>query len=105
MKRILVGVFDARWLTPFAEALQTLGTTHGWVVHGADGLDELSTTGSNQITILKDSQISEASLHPSDLGLPTASLDDIKGGSAEQNAVALRALLDGQTGPYRISYC
>lgn len=101
VKRILVGVFDPRWMTPFAEALQTLGTTHGWVVHGADGLDELSTTGSNQITILKDGQISEASLHPSDLGLPTASLDDIKGGSAEQNAVALRALLDGQTGPYR----
>ena len=101
VKRILVGVFDARWLTPFAEALHTLGTTHAWVVHGADGLDELSTTGANQIAVLKDGRISEASLHPSDLGLPTASLDDIKGGSAEDNAAALRALLDGKAGPYR----
>ena len=101
VRRILVGVFDARWLTPFAEALQTLGTTHAWVVHGADGLDELSTTGTNQIVILKDGRISETTLHPSDLGLPVARLDDIKGGSAEQNAAALRALLDGQTGPYR----
>ena len=101
VKRILVGVFDARWLTPFAEALSTLGTTHAWVVHGADGLDELSTTGTNHIAILKHGQMSEAQLHPSDLGLPVASLDDIKGGSAEENATALRALLDGATGPYR----
>lgn len=101
VKRILVGVFDARWLTPFAQALHSLGTTRAWVVHGADGLDELSTTGSNQITILKDGQISEARLHPSDLNLPIASLADIKGGSAEQNAAALRALLDGEAGPYR----
>ena len=101
VKRIMVGVFDSRWLTPFAEALHTLGTTHAFVVHGADGLDELSTTGTNQIAILKDGQISQTTLHPSDLGLPTASLDDIKGGSADENAAAIRALLDGQHGPYR----
>lgn len=101
VKRILVGVFDARWLTPFAEALHTLGTTHAWVVHGADGLDELSTTGTNQIVTLKDGRISETTLHPSDLGLPVACLDDIRGGSAEDNAAALRALLDGTAGPYR----
>ena len=101
VRRILVGVFDACWLQPFAEALRTLGTTDAFIVHGADGLDELSTTGHNQITILKDGQISETTLHPSDLGLPTASLSEIKGGAAEENAIALRALLSGQTGPYR----
>ena len=101
VRRILVGVFDARWLQPFAEALRTLGTTDAFIVHGADGLDELSTTGSNQITMLKDGQITETTLHPSDLGLPTANLSDIKGGAAEKNANALRALLSGQAGPYR----
>lgn len=101
VRRILVGVFDARWLQPFAEALRTLGTTDAFIVHGADGLDELSTTGSNQITMLKDGQVSETTLHPSDLSLPTASLSDIKGGSAEENATALRELLSGKEGPYR----
>ena len=101
VRRILVGVFDACWLKPFAEALRTLGTTDAFIVHGADGLDELSTTGTNQIIKLKNGQIFETTLHPSELGLPTASLTDIKGGTAEENAAALRALLSGRAGPYR----
>ena len=99
--RILVGSFDAVWLRPFAEALDRLGTRHAWVVHGADGLDELSTTGTNQITQLRDGQIKSFTLHPSELGLKTASIDDIKGGNPEVNAAALRRLLEGETGPYR----
>ena len=99
--RILVGSFDAVWLRPFAEALDKLGTRHAWVVHGADGLDELSTTGTNQITQLRDGQIKSFTLHPSDLGLKTAAIDDIKGGNPEVNAAALRRLLEGEAGPYR----
>lgn len=99
--RILVGVFDKGWCRPFAEALHQLGTTDAWVVHGADGLDELSTTGENHIAVLKDGQVSEMSLHPEEIGLKTARLDDIKGGSPEENADALRRLLAGDTGPYR----
>jgi len=99
--RILVGSFDAVWLRPFAEALDRLGTRHAWVVHGADGLDELSTTGTNQITQLRDGQIKSFTLHPSDLGLKTAAIDDIKGGNPEVNAAALRRLLEGEAGPYR----
>ncbi|MGB2021521.1 MAG: anthranilate phosphoribosyltransferase [Candidatus Puniceispirillaceae bacterium] len=101
VSRILVGSFDAMWLHPFAEALDKLGTRHAWIVHGADGLDELSTTGNNQIVQLHGGKIKSFTLNPSELGLKTASLEEIKGGSPEVNATALRQLLEGQTGPYR----
>ncbi|MGB1895433.1 MAG: anthranilate phosphoribosyltransferase, partial [Candidatus Puniceispirillaceae bacterium] len=101
VSRILVGSFDAMWLHPFAEALDKLGTRHAWIVHGADGLDELSTTGNNQIVQLRGGKIKSFTLHPSELGLKTASLEEIKGGSPEVNATALRQLLEGQAGPYR----
>ena len=99
--RILVGSYDAMWLHPFAEALDKLGTRHAWIVHGADGLDELSTTGTNQIVQLRGGKTKSFTLHPSELGLKTASLEEIKGGSPEVNATALRQLLEGQVGPYR----
>lgn len=101
VSRILVGSFDAMWLHPFAEALDKLGTRHAWIVHGADGLDELSTTGNNQIVQLRGGNIKSFTLHPSELGLKTASLEEIKGGSPEVNAAALRQLLEGASGPYR----
>ena len=72
-----------------------------WVVHGADGLDELSTTGVNQITALKDGAITQFELSPADFGLATASLADIKGGTPDENAAALRSVLAGETGAYR----
>lgn len=99
--RYLIGSFDARWLHPFAEALNKLGAHHAWIVHGANGLDELSTTGDNQIVQLRDGKIKTLSLHPSELGLKTVSVEDIKGGSPEENAIALRKLLEGEEGPYR----
>ena len=101
VKHILVGVYDAGWCRPFAEALHALGTDSAWVVHGADGLDELSTTGTNQITALKDGQITQFELSPADFGLAPASLADIKGGTPAQNAEALRAVLNGAEGAYR----
>jgi len=101
VKRILVGSYDAHWLRPFAEALDRLGTQYAWVVHGADGLDELSTTGPNQIVSLNKGRIDSFTLNPADLGLPAASLDDLKGGDSDYNARALRRLLAGETGPYR----
>jgi anthranilate phosphoribosyltransferase len=100
VSRYLIGSFDARWLHPFAEALDKLGARNAWIVHGADGLDELSTTGENQIVQLRDGQIKTLTLHPSELGLKTATIEDIKGGSPEQNAKALRGLLEGEEGPY-----
>lgn len=101
VSRIMVGVYDAKWCRPFAEALASLGTTHAWVVHGADGLDELSTTGVNQICALQAGEIREFTLHPEELDIPLASIDALKGGDAQANAEALKAVLDGASGAYR----
>lgn len=98
--RILVGTYDAHWLMPFAEALKELGTKYAWIVHGADGLDELSTTGNNQVVSLINGQIKTFNLHPSELGLASTSLDHLKGGDADENAKAMRDVLGGKKGPY-----
>lgn len=93
VSRIMVGVYDKQWCRPFAEALDKLGTTHAYVVHGSDGLDEVTTTGPSYVASLKHGVITEFEIHPSDYGIKTASLDDLKGGDGVANAQALRALL------------
>ena len=95
VKRIMVGVYDAAWCRPFAEALDALGTTHAFVVHGNDGLDEVTTTTSTKIVSLAEGAISEFEIHPSDFGLKTAKIEDLKGGNGAENATALRAILSG----------
>jgi anthranilate phosphoribosyltransferase len=101
VKRIMIGVFDKAWCTPFAHALAQLGTTHAWVVHGSDGLDEVTTTGVTHVTALENGAVREFTISPDDFGIATASLDDLRGGNPEENADHLRALLDGATGAYR----
>ena len=101
VKRLLVGVFDRAWVEPIAQVLVALGTERAWVVHGADGMDELSTTGVSFVTELKDGALRNFEVTPGSVGLATASLDDLKGGDGETNAAAIRALLDGATGPFR----
>ena len=100
VKRIMVGVFDQSYCAPFAHALIQLGATHAWIVHGADGLDEVSTTGKTYVAELRDDKVTEFTIAPSDIGLPTASLDQLRGGDGEHNARYLRSLLEGETGPY-----
>ncbi|MBE8191302.1 MAG: anthranilate phosphoribosyltransferase, partial [Alphaproteobacteria bacterium] len=105
VKRQLVGVFDKKWVVPFAEVLQKLGSQKAWVVYGADasgaGLDELTTTGENHIAILDGDKISTRTLTPEEVGLPRATMDALKGGDANHNAQALQALLDGEASAYR----
>ena len=101
VKRQVVGVFNAAWTEPIAEALQNLGSVHAWVVHGADGLDEITTTGPTRVTELKDGNIRTFEVRPSDAGLPPATLEDLKGGDATVNAAAIRQLLVGEQGPFR----
>jgi anthranilate phosphoribosyltransferase len=100
-KRQLLGVFDARWQEPVAQALHTLGCEFAWVVHGSDGLDEITTTGETRVVELDDGKISEFTLQPSDAGLPQAVIEDLIGGTPQENAAALLALLDGQSSAYR----
>jgi anthranilate phosphoribosyltransferase len=97
----VVGVFDDKWVEPLAHVLKNLGSTRVWIMHGSDGLDELTTTGSSRVAELKDGNISTFEVTPEDVGLPRASAADLKGGDPDENTAALRALLDGETGPYR----
>ena len=101
VKRQLIGVFAKEWVEPLAQVLKSLGHERAWVVHGADGLDELSTTGPSTVAELKDGEIRVFEVAPQDAGLPEARLQDLLGGDQETNAAALRALLGGESGPYR----
>ena len=100
-RRQLLGVFDARWLEPMAEALRALGAERAWIVHGDDGLDELTTTGMSQVCALKDGAITRFTVTPEDAGLARAQLEDLRGGEPQENAQAITKLLSGETGPYR----
>ncbi len=100
-QRQLVGVFADDKRRPMAEALMNLGCERAWVVHGHGGLDEVSLSGPTYVTALKDKTLSELVIHPQDLGLATAPPDALTGGDAAHNAKALRALLEGEHGPYR----
>ena len=99
-KRQVMGVYDPRLLAPLAEVLGRLGATRAWTVHG-QGLDELTTTGETEVAEWKDGTVRRFTVTPEDAGLPRADLAALRGGDAEENAVALRALLDGATGAYR----
>lgn len=101
VKRQLIGVFSRDWLRPMAETLKALGSERVWVVHGSDGTDELTTTGPSYVVELKNGEISEFEIAPEDAGIDACRLEDLKGGEPEENAAALRAVLDGETGPYR----
>lgn len=104
-KRQLLGVFSPKWLGSLAEVMRDLGSETVWVVHG-EGLDEITTTGTTQVTALEDGKIRSFELTPADFGVPVARLDDLKGGDGLTNAAALRAVLGGAKNPYRdISLC
>lgn len=99
--RQLMGVFSEEWIDPVAEALRRLGTEKAWIVHGGDGLDELTTTTSTDIAALQNGNIEHHEIRPRDVGLETATLTQLKGGSARENAAAITALLGGERGPFR----
>lgn len=101
VKRQILGVFDRRWLEPLANVMRNLGSEHVWVVHGADGLDELTTTGTTHVAELRDGRIATREVTPEDAGLARASLAELKGGDASVNAAAIRDLLAGKAGPFR----
>lgn len=100
-KRQLIGTYSAQWLLPMAEVMQRADAEHVWVVHGADGMDELSTTGISHVIELKGGKISRFDVHPRDAGLDEARLPDLQGGTPEGSAIAMRALLQGKRGPFR----
>ncbi|MBO9466811.1 anthranilate phosphoribosyltransferase [Tropicibacter sp. R15_0] len=101
-KRQLTGAFTRDLIRPMAETLGQLGSERAWLVHGSDGTDELAISGISWVAALEeDGSIKETELHPEDAGLPVHPFEDILGGTPEENAVAFRALLDGEHSAYR----
>lgn len=99
--RQLIGVFARQWIEPLARVLGNLGTERAWVVHGSDGLDELTTTGASQVAEIHDGKVRVFEVTPEEAGLPRANPATLKGADAATNAAALRALLGGEAGAYR----
>jgi anthranilate phosphoribosyltransferase len=100
-KRQLLGVYDSNLTEIMAEVLRALGAEHAFVVHGADGLDELSTTGPNKVSQLHNSKVETFQLDPHELGLHKAKLSDLAGGEIEDNVIITKSLLQGEKGPKR----
>jgi anthranilate phosphoribosyltransferase len=101
IKRQLLGVFSSRLVPPLASVLRGLGTEKAWVVHGADGLDELTTTDTTTVCALAGGTLKEFAVDPEEVGLPRARLDALKGGTAGENAKAIHELLNGDRGAFR----
>lgn len=98
----LIGVYHPQLTEPMARVLGKLGSKAAYVVHGADGMDELSNTGVNRVSYLKDGKVNNFELNPVELGLAPANLDDLVGGEPEDNAQMTRAVLSGEDkGPRR----
>ncbi|MBI4342689.1 MAG: anthranilate phosphoribosyltransferase [Candidatus Omnitrophica bacterium] len=91
----LVGVAEPRLLRPMAEALQRLGIRRGLVVHGRDGLDEVTTTTETDAVELRDGRLTARQLAPEELGVPRAALAQLRGGDAPQNARIALEILNG----------
>jgi anthranilate phosphoribosyltransferase len=101
VKRQMVGVFSRQWVQPLAQVLKNLGSTSVWVVHGSDGLDEITLTGPTFVAALENGVIRTFEVSPEDVGFKCVAGEALKGGDAAANAVALRNVLEGVPGPYR----
>ncbi len=99
--RQIVGVPRSELTQLLAQTLLQLGSSRAWVVHGADGIDELSTTGYTKVSECREGTVNTFFVHPSDFGLAKATAADLKGGDAVENAAIVRAILDGRGGPPR----
>jgi anthranilate phosphoribosyltransferase len=101
VKRQMVGVFSRHWVQPLAQVLKNLGSESVWVVHGSDGLDEITLTGPSFVASLDNGKITTFEVAPEDSGLKCCSADALRGGDADANAVALSNVLNGKPSPYR----
>jgi len=101
VRRQLVGVFDRAWVEPLAHVLAALGSERAWIVHGEDGLDEVTVTGTTHVAAVDGEAVTTFTIHPHDFGVELAPLSEIIGGDAEANAAALAAVLTGSDNAYR----
>jgi len=101
VKRQLVGVFSRALLEPLAHVFLNLGSDKVWLVHGSDGLDEMTTTGVTYVSALEDGKVRSFEVTPEEAGLARSNPADLRGGDPAYNAAALRAALDGVQSAYR----
>ena len=101
VKRQMVGVFSRHWVQPLAQVLKNLGSESVWVVHGSDGLDEITLTGPSFVASLHNGEITTFEVKPEDAGLNCCTVDALKGGDADANAIALQSVLNGKPSAYR----
>ncbi len=97
----LIGIYDGELTEPIAMVLNNLGTRRAMVVHGEEGLDEISLCGPTKVSELRDNQVTTHSISPEDLGLKRCQLDELHGGTPEECAAILRGILQGEKGPKR----
>ncbi|MEY4782112.1 MAG: Anthranilate phosphoribosyltransferase [Pseudomonadota bacterium] len=100
VKRQVLGVFAPEWVGVFADALLTLGAERAMVVHGVDGMDEISTTGATLVAEVKDGKIRMQDLTPERMGVKRAKLEDLRGSTPAENAEALKCVLANEPGPF-----
>ncbi len=101
VKRYMIGVFSKHWIEPLANVLKNLGAERAYVVHGSDGLDEITTSGPTSVAILDKGQVRTTEIAPEDVGLKRSAPGALIGGDAEANAAALLEVLQGKESPYR----
>ena len=101
VKRQMVGVFSKQWVEPLAQVLKNLGSERAFVVHGSDGLDEITTTGPTAVASLANGEVKVFDITPEEVGFARAKPEALRGGDADHNAKALLAVLKGQRGPFR----
>jgi anthranilate phosphoribosyltransferase len=101
VRRQMVGVFSRQWVQPLAQVLKNLGADSVWVVHGSDGLDEITLTGPSFVAALENGEIRNFVVTPEEAGLGRVGGEALKGGDADANAVALQSVLDGKPSAYR----
>lgn len=101
VKRQMIGTFSKHWVEPMAQVLKNLGSESIWVVHGSDGLDEITTSGPTSVAALENGKILTFEVTPEDAGLKRSKPEALKGGDAEANAKALLDVLKGKPSPFR----
>ncbi|WP_026381914.1 anthranilate phosphoribosyltransferase [Afifella pfennigii] len=105
VKRYMLGVFAKEWVAPIANALKNLDAEVAWVVHGTfgedAGIDEISTTGRSYVAELREGHVRSFEIYPSEFEVDECQPEDLRGGTAEDNAAKLKAMLEGELGPYR----
>src|SRR5882724_12246943 len=101
VKRQMVGVFSRQWIEPLAQVLKNLGAEAVWVVHGSDGLDEITTSGATHVAALENGAVRVFEITPEEVGLPRVKPEALRGGDAKENAQALSDVLKGKKGAFR----